>query len=204
MPVTVGGTTPKPISGPVVKPGTTVVDPRAPKYVAPKALIELPPNLGRPPKATDLIIRKGFDGLTPDAAVAKMRKALTGKVAPQNEALVLSTAKDRYRDFNVAMNNVFAPNSPNNQFVKSLAPAQVSMLGTMSSMTPVVYKAVSSDGTTKYYSRDWSGNFAEQPKAPTNVVMEAKVRVEPPGLVMSYPKWKNAALAGQLVTITEM
>lgn len=175
-------------------------------YKAPKALIELPPNLGRPPKATDLIIKKGFDGMTPDRAVTRIRNTLTNKLHPNNKKLVEDTARRAFRDFNVALNNVFAPGSPNNKFVAQFAGRNVSVLGTMSSLNPVVYKVEGRGAEpARYFSRDWSGNFAEMQKPPTQVVMEAKVRLTPPGLAMEYPKWTNKALAAaQLTTITEL
>lgn len=171
-----------------------------------KPQIELPPNLGRPPKATDLIIKKGFDGLTPDRAVTRIRNKLTNTLAPENRKLVEDTARRAHRDFNVALNNVFTPGSPNNKFVQQFGNRQVSVLGTMSSLQPVVYK-VEGRGMepTRYYSRDWSGNFAEMQKPPGQVVMEAKVRLSPPGIAMDYPKWTNKALsAHQLTSITEL
>jgi hypothetical protein len=186
-------------------PKKPIVDPRPPKFAAPKANITLPPNLGRPPVARDLIIKKGFDGLTREQAVAKVLAGLGTKVAPQNATLAKETAGEAFRNFNVAMSNTFLPGSPNNVFLKSLGNQQLTLLGTMSSIQPTVYKAVNpANGQTKYYARDWTGNFAELPKPPLNVVMEARLRLEPPGLVMSYPKWKNAALSGPLSTIVEL
>lgn len=192
------------VNGPTL-PGTVVTpDVPGPAFKPPKPNITLPPNLNRPPKATDLIIKRGFDGLTPDAAVKKIRAALTSPLAPQNAALVESTARERYRDLNVALNNVFTPNTPNRKFLEGLKPSTLRVIGTMSSLNPVVY-AVTTRGTpgVKYYSRDWSGNFAELPKPPGQVVMSAAIRLEPPGIAMTYPKWKNSALSGPTGTITE-
>lgn len=198
---------------PIRLPGTVPTLPVGPgpvvppvPFKAPKAIITLPPNLGRPPKATDLIITKGFDGLSPDRAVTRIRNKLTNTLAPQNKKLVEDTARRAHRDFNVALNNVFTPGSPNNKFVAQFAGRQVSVLGTMSSMNPVVYK-VAGKGIepTRYYARDWSGGFAEMGRPPTQVVMEAKLRLTPPGLVMEYPAWTNKALSSkQLTTIQEL
>lgn len=175
-----------------------------PAFKSPAPNITLPPNLNRPPKATDLIIKKGFDGLTPDAAVRKIRSALTSKLAPQNVALVENTARERYRDFNVALNNAFTPNTPNRKFLEGQGPGRIFVLGTMSSLNPVVY-GVSTPGAPgmKYYSRDWSGSFSELPKPPGQVVMSAQLRLDPPGIAMTYPKWTNNALSGPTGTVTE-
>lgn len=176
------------------------------KFSPPQALIELPKGLNRPPKATDLIIKKGFDGLPPERAVGNIVSKLTTPLAPQNKKLVEDTALRTHRDFNVALNNVFTAGSPNNKFLAQFAGQNVSVLGTMSSMQPVVYK-VEGRGMepTRYFSRDWSGNFAEMQKPPGQVVMEAKVRLSPPGLSMSYPQWSNKALGSYpLTTITEL
>lgn len=175
------------------------------KFKEPQAVIELP-RLNRPPKATDLIIKKGFDGKTPDEAVATVVSKLATPLAPGNKKLVEDTAMRANRDFNVALNNVFSPGSPNNKFVAQFAGRTVSVLGTMSSMQPVVYK-VEGRGMepTRFYARDWSGNFSEMQKPPTQVVMEAKVRLSPPGIAMNYPQWSNKSLATYpLSTITEL
>jgi hypothetical protein len=187
------------------KPAKPIVDPRPPKFATPKANITLPPNLGRPPTTKDLIIKKGFDGKTQAQAVESIMKGLTSKLDPRNEKFVRETAAVRFRDFNVAMSNSFVPNSPNNSLLKNLGNQQLSLLGTMSSLQPAVYKAVNPQtGVTKYYAKDWTGNYGELPKPPVNVVMEARLRLDPPGLVMSYPKWKNGALSGPTSTITEL
>ena len=197
---------PKPIS--TLRTTTTpvkpaIVDPRPPKFATPKCIMTLPPNLGRPPTSKDLIIKKGFDGLTPDQGVAKIMGNLTSKLYGPNEAFVKQTASNAFRAFNVAMNNTIVPNSPNNAFVKSLGNQHVSLLATMSEKT--VYKAVNpADGSTKYYAKDWTGNFEEMAKPPSFVVMEARIRVDPPGLVMKYPKWKHDGLSGPTSTITEL
>ncbi len=196
--------------GTLTDPSPVLTSPTAPrpttaKFATPKPNITLPPNLGRPPRATDLIIKRGFDGITPDAAVRKITANLTNALAPQNRALVESTARDRHRDFNVALNNVFTPNTPNRQFLEGLNPTSIAVIGTMSAMTPVVYEVKSAGQLKpKFYARDWSGRFSEIPKPPGNVVMSARVRLEPPGLSMSYPKWTNPALSGPLTTITEL
>jgi hypothetical protein len=194
------------ITGPVVVIPTPPKPPVGPtlqfKDINPD--IRLPDNLGRPPKATDLIINRGFDGATTDQAVAAITKNLSNPLAPQNAALVKQQATDRYRDFNVTLNNVFTANSPNRQWLDSLKPTAVSVQSTMSAMQPITYKVTTADGQSKYYARDWSGRFAET-QPPKGVVMDAALRLSPtPGIIMTYPKWSNPALSqAQLSTVTE-
>lgn len=173
-----------------------IIDPRPPRYAEPKAQVTLPPNLGRPPKASDLVIKRGFDGKTPDQAVDTIRRRLTSPVLPTREEFLLATARERHRDFTVALNNVFTPGSPNEVFLKSLGNVQITVLGQMSLVTPIVYKAVNpASGETKHYTRDWTGNFAPLTEPLLSVVMEARVRIDPPGLIMKYPSWSNRGLS---------
>jgi hypothetical protein len=95
------------------------VDPIRKPLPAPTPNITLPPRLGRPPTAADLIIKRTFDGLTPDQAEKKIFTALKGPVLAENRALVDGTIKQRVRDMQVALNNVFTPGTPNRQFLDS-------------------------------------------------------------------------------------
>lgn len=188
-------------AGPAV-PGR--IDPIRKPLPAPRPNITLPERLNRPPTANDLIIKKTFDGLTPAQAEAKVRRAFKGTVAPQNENLVASTVKQRVRDVQVALNNVFTPGTPNRRFLESLQPAQIHVLGSLSSSNPVVYQVTKEGQPPKYYSKGWSGGFTELTKPPVQVVMKGEISLEPRGLRMQYPAWENRALAGPITTITEL
>ncbi len=179
--------------------------PETARLPPPNPDIELPPNLGRPPTANDLIIKRTFDGLTPEAAASKIKNALQGSVAPQNQQLVDTTVTARVRDMQVALNNVFTPGTPNRKFLESKLPADIQLLGSMSGSNPVVYQITPTQprGAPQYYTKDWSGNFVQMPKPPIQVVMQAKVVLNPMGLKMDYPAWQNKGLAGQITTITE-
>ncbi|MBL8911785.1 MAG: hypothetical protein JNM17_13920 [Archangium sp.] len=180
------------------------LDPIARPLPAPTPDISLPKKLGRPPTVNDLIIKRTFDGLTPAAAEAKVRGAFRGTVAAQNENLVATTVKQRVRDMQVALNNVFTPGTPNRQFLDGLQPAKINVLGSLSSSNPVVYQVTKEGQPPKYYSKGWSGGFTELKKAPVQVVMNAEISLEPRGLRMKYPAWENRALSGPITTITEL
>lgn len=203
QPVVSGGTTGSTAPLPPAPPG-----PPAPteviKYAAPTPNISLPPNLGRPPTAKDLVIKRTFDGLTPEAARDTIVQNCKTKVAPENQKLVSTTAADRVRDMQTALNNVFTENTPNRRFLESFGKdAQVAVLGTMSSMNPITYEVKLPRQEPQYFQRDWSGRF-NPVKRPPLVVMEAKVRLNPMGIAMQYPAWQNKPLSGPLTTITEL
>ena len=195
---------------PIVRPTTpttvtpTRPDPIAKPLPAPKPHITLPPNLNRPPTVNDLIIKRTFDGLTPATAEKRVRTALKGTVAPQNENLVASTVKQRVRDMQVALNNVFTPGTPNRRFLEGMMPAKISVIGSMSGSNPVVYEVTKQGQPPKYYSKGWNGGFTEMTKPPIQVVMKAAITLEPRGISMRYPSWENKALAGPLSTIVEL
>jgi hypothetical protein len=169
-----------------------------------KPNITLPPKLGRPPTAADLIIKRTFDGITPLAAAKLIKAALTGRVAAENKPLVDTTVDARVRDMQVALNNVFTKGTPNRQFLESQQPAHIAVLGSLSSSNPIVYKVTKpGNDEPKYFTKSWGGGFVEMPKPPIQVVMEGRISLDPPMLRMTYPAWTNKALAGKLTTITE-
>lgn len=172
---------------------------------APTPDITLPPKLGRPPRAEDLIINRTFDGLTPDKAGDKIRNALQNAVLPENRARVDSTIKQRVRDMQVALNNVFTPGTPNATFLQGQQPAKLEVLGTMSGSSPVVYQVTKEGQPPRYYSKAWGGSgFTEMKNPPAHVVMRAEVTLEPRGIRMQYPNWEHKALSGKLTEITEL
>lgn len=180
------------------------IDPIRKPLPAPTPDITLPPRLGRPPTAADLIIKRTFDGLTPEQAEKKIFTALKGPVLAENRALVDGTIKQRVRDMQVALNNVFTPGTPNRRFLDSQMPAKINVIGSMSGSNPVVYQVTKEGQPPKYFTKGWSGGFTELTKPPIQQVMNAEISLEPRGIRMGYPAWENKALAGQLTTITEL
>jgi hypothetical protein len=188
---------------PIVRKTGTGIDPITKPLPKPTPDISLPPKLNRPPTTNDLIIKRTFDGKTPDVAEKTVLRGLQNAVAPQNANFVNATIKQRVRDMQVALNNVFTKGTPNRQFLESKMPADISIIGSMSSSNAIVYKVTAKGGEPKYFSRGWAGQFVEMPKPPIQVVMEGKLTLDPMGLQMTYPQWENRALAGPLSTIIE-
>ena len=173
------------------------------KLLPPRPDIRLPPKLGRPPTTNDLIIVRTFDGLTPQAAAGKISAAFQGTIAPQNQNLVDTTINARVRDMQVALNNVFTPGTPNRKFLEGLLPGEITLLGSLSSSNPIVYQVTQPGQDPKFFTRNWSGGFTDMAKPPIQVVMEARINLEPRGLRMTYLPWANKGLAGPITTITE-
>jgi hypothetical protein len=196
---------PSPTTGPTAPatPGKPPLKPRKP-LPEPTPDITLPKGLRRPPTANDLVIKRTFDGLTPEAAQKNIATALTSPVAPQNKALVDGTITQRVRDMQTALNNVFTPGTPHHQFLASQQPATLHVIGSMSASSPVVYQVTKDGQPPKYYTRAWGqGGFTEMAKPPIQQVMKAEITLEPRGIKMQYPAWENKALAGPLSTVTE-
>jgi hypothetical protein len=173
------------------------------KLPEPTPDISLPPRLNRPPTTADLIIKRTFDGLSPEAAAGRIKSAFQGTIAPQNQSLVNTTVDARVRDMQVVLNNVFTPGTPNRRFLESQLPADLKVIGSLSQSNPVVYEVTKQGQPPKYYTKGWSGSFVELAKPPVQVVMCAQLTLEPRGLRMNYPAWSNKALGGQITTITE-
>ena len=74
----------------------------------------------------------------------------------------------------------------------------------MSSSNAIVYEVTKQGQPPKYYSKGWGqAGFVEMPKPPIQQVMRAEITLQPQGISQTYPTWSNAALAGQITTITE-
>ncbi len=184
---------------------STSVVAKAPKFQEPKCDISLPPRLGRPPKTSDLIIKKGWDGKTPEAALKTvLSKLQKTKVHPSNVQFVNAQINSRFRDFSVALNNVFTPNSPNRLFIDGLKPAKVEVLASMTDSRAISYKLTDAAGAASYYTRDMGGRFVPLKDPPKFVIMSAELRLSKPGLIMQYPKWSAPALGGPLSTVVEL
>ena len=186
------------------KPTGTGLQPLKPTVLpAPTPDITLPPNLRRPPTGADLIINRTFDGMTPQACAERIVSGFKGTIAPQNKKLVDDTVTARVRDMQVALNNAYTPNTPPRKFLESKLPASIDVLGSLSNSNPIVYRITRPNAQPEYYMKDWSGGMVQMPKAPGQVVMEARITLDPAGLKMNYPSWQNPGLAADVTTITE-
>ena len=189
---------------PLVPTPPVVDDPRLPgkRFVTPSLVLVVPDGLGRAPTSDDVEVRQGFDGRTPDEAVAVARRGCTSTVHPRNEAFVEKTLRDNHKAFTLAVNNAFIPNAPFQQLVTQFPGAKLTVVGTMSSLNPVLVKVEQPNQEPVYLSRQ-SGTY--QPIAPMSypVVMQAVIRQTPPGVALSYPKWSAPQLIGETCTISE-
>jgi hypothetical protein len=189
------------VRGAVVTPKVT--EPKQ-KLLPLKAQITLPPRLSHPPTAADLIITKTFDGLTPEAAAKQIKNAFRGTIAPENQRLVDTTVNERVRDLQVALNNVFTKGTPNQKFLASMQPAEVSVLASLSPSNRVVYKITRQNQEPQYFTKGWNGAMTPMAKPPVQVVAEARISLEPQGQRITYPQWENKGLSGPITTITEL
>ncbi|MFT3835875.1 MAG: hypothetical protein QM723_02625 [Myxococcaceae bacterium] len=157
--------------------------------------ISLPANLGHRPTTKDLVIKRTFDGLTPEAAAGNIKGKLQSPVTAEHQPMLDATVTARVRDMQAALNNVFTPGTPISQFLQAKLPAQIRVLGSMSGSTPVTYQVTQPGQPSKYYGASWGGQLAELSKPPLQVVMNAEVTLSPRGIRMTYPAWQSAGLS---------
>jgi hypothetical protein len=201
-----GPTIPVPTNPPVVvqpapwRPGGT-------PWMKPAYDITIPDNLGRAPRTTDVTIKAGFDGRSPDQVVDLVRGNLTNALLPANQRLVDQSIRDNHKAFTMAVSNMFVAGSPPNRFVTNLLQnSTVTVQMTLSSVQPVIIQA-KGPGTPglSWYGKGPNGDWVQIPKPKYAVVAQSQVRLSPaPGLTMEYKKWSLPALAGPLSTITEL
>ncbi len=167
-----------------------------------RARLSVPDGLGRPPTSNDVTVEAGLDGRPPAEVVGVVRSRLTNDLHERNVRFVEETISRTHKSFTIAVGNLFATGSPHATFVKSLGADSLTMLGTMSAITPAVLASVKG-GSTTYYARAISGRYepVAPPRAP--VVMRARVRLEPSGVRLFYPAWRARALEGPTATILE-
>jgi hypothetical protein len=176
-------------------------------WMKPAYHIVIPDNLGRAPRTSDVQIKKGFDGKSPDEVVSLVRSKLKGGIHPQNRTFVEKQIRENHRTFTIAVSNMFVAGSPPNRFVGQLAARNaVTVQMTMSSVNPVIITALAPGQTTpRHYARSTNGDWQQIPAHKYPVVAEAKIRLRPePGLTMDYPRWAAPALKGVITTITEL
>lgn len=193
-----------------------VADATANGYVEPADLIEprvalaIPPNLGRLPTEKEVIVEGGFDGKTPQEAVAIVRSRLTNTVHSSNERFVTQTITDNHKAFTLALNNFFVFVSKHRIFASQLNADKLSVIGTMSALHPT-YLIAEKAGVTTYYTRGERGVYEAVAKPTYPVIMRARIRIinsgapgQPPaGVRVFYPAWSAKVLAGPTSEIIE-
>lgn len=180
---------------------------RPSKWVKPTYEIVIPDNLGRPPRVTDVIIKKGFDGRSPDQVVDLVKRNLQTPLHASNKSFVDKTIRDNHRAFTIAVSNMFVPNNEASNFASLQARrGTVTVLSTMSAINPVIVRVQpNTGGAPQFFARGANGTYAPIPEPKYPVICEAKVRFRPePGLAMQYPKWSASVLSGPTATITEL
>lgn len=167
------------------------------------ARLSVPDNLGRPPNSNDVTVEAGFDGKTPDEVLAIVRSRITNEIDPRNDRFVGDTLRTNHKAFTIAVGNLFAQGSPHAAFAARLGADRLTMLGTMSSVTPTILMAEKA-GTTTYYARGAQG-YAPIDTPRYAVVMRARIRLgaEGQGVRLFYPAWSASALSGPTAVIIE-
>ena len=167
-----------------------------------------PDNLGHAPTSVDITVNAGLDGLSPQAALARVRGKATMPIAPNNNRFVDGTILATHKAFTLSVNNAFTQGSPSNAFIRTnLAGAQVSILGVMSDDQPVVIMAKKpTDTRSHFYAADpGTGQYVEMPSMPYSVVMKAKLQDGlAAGVRVNYTTWGHSGLSGPLSTVQEL
>lgn len=187
-------------------PGAGVIrPPQPPAYQKPLYDITIEAKPGAAPRTTDVTVNKGFDGLTPDEAAAKVKSQLQTSLYPRNERFLLEHTRSIHRDFTVGVSNVFVWNSPPNNFLSRLGVNEFKVLGTMRGSQPVVYEVrLPNQANPTHYARNAQGQYVVVPAPQVPVVMEAFVRLKPAGVAIGYPGWHAPVLSGETANITEL
>lgn len=175
-------------------------------YKTPAMSISIADTVRGTPKYEDVTVHQGFDGRTPQQALAFVRSKLTTKVAAQNDSFVDKTILGAHKSFTLAVNNVFVKGSPSNtRMAGEWAGAQVTVLGVMSQLHPVVMMVKKpTDKVARYYSPTAGGRYEELSKLSYKVIMKAQLEDgSKAGVRVSYQTWAAPVLSGQLTTIEE-
>lgn len=186
--------------------GAASTDPTAAEqgFVTPSLELEVPPTPGRNPTMDDVIVKKGFDGRTPEEAVELVKARLTNPLDRSNVRVVETTAKDTHKRFTIVVNNAFVPRNPTSVYIASrLAQrSRVTVVGVMSALHPVYLRVDRPGAAPQYLERQ---GISYTPAAmPYKIVMEAEVKLTPSLVKVTYPSWSMATLAGPTSTVEEL
>ena len=166
------------------------------------AKLSVPDHLGHAPTSNDVTVEAGFDGKTPDEVVTLVRARLTNTVYAQNESFTNDTIKTTHKAFTIGLGNFYSLGSPPSNFAWTLGGAKLTLLGTMSAVTPTILMAEKA-GTTTYYSRGPSGVYEAIPTPKYPIIMRARIQLRPMGERVFYPQWSAKVLTGPTSTVTE-
>lgn len=193
---------PVPAAGPVDD-FTPTVRPGLPRgFTSPRVHLDIPKNLGRPPNSDDIQVVRGFDGLTPGEAVAKIAANLGDPVHSSNRAFVDDTIRSSHKAFTVAVNNAFIPGSPvHNRFHQMRSP--VAIVGTMSAVHPTLIEVRHQPDKPTYYTRD-GANLQRIDDMRYPIILRADLLWQPaPGVRVTHPQWRAPVLSDVTGTVIE-
>jgi hypothetical protein len=176
-------------------------------YKTPAMSISVADAVRGTPKYEDVTINQGFDGRTPQQALAFVRSKLTTKVAAQNDSLVDKTILGAHKSFTLAVNNVFVKGSPSNtRMAGEWAGAEVTVLGVMSQVHPVVMMVKKpTDKVARYFSPAAGGGYEELSKLSYKVIMKAQLEDgSKAGVRVSYQTWAAPTLSGPISNVVEL
>ncbi|MGI5860899.1 MAG: hypothetical protein ACOX6T_02460 [Myxococcales bacterium] len=178
------------------------IRPPAVKFVEPRFELYFPDNLGRRPTSADIKVRKGLDGRSPEQMLEVVLGKSTGRIHESNKRLVESTILDVHKAFTIGVNNAFCQGSPLQRLAQQYPGANITLLGTLSAITPTVVKIEQPGKEPLYFQRGGTG-FLQMGKQPYQVIMQAALRLSPPGVQLGYPAWGQANLAGPTSFVIE-
>lgn len=167
-----------------------------------KVRLRLPDGFHGRPTSADIVVEAGFDGLSAEDVRLRVRGRLRGTVHPSNDRFVDQTIAQTLHAFTIGVNNLFASGSPHATFARALDADRLTLVGTMSSVSPT-FLVAEKGGTTTWYTRQ-SGEYVPTPAPKYPLVMRARVRLgDAPGVRVFYPSWKAKVLAAPTGEVIE-
>ncbi len=167
-----------------------------------KVRLRLPDGFHGRPTSADIVVEAGFDGLSAEEVRVRVRSRLRGTVHPSNDRFVDETIAETLHAFTIGVNNLFASGSPHATFARALDADRLTLVGTMSSVTPT-FLVAEKNGTTTWYTRQ-TGAYVMAPAPTYPRIMRARVRLgDAPGVRVFYPSWKATVLAAPTGEVIE-
>ena len=176
-------------------------------FVVPAFEMQVPDRLLHPPTMNDVVVRKGFDGRTPDEALEQVLQNLGNPLDPQNRSFVERTILHTHKVFTLSVNNALTVGGPLRPQLERMAQAgaQVTVVGTMSAEHPVVYEVSHPNQEPQRFVTGPGGTLqrlsAGELIAPA--ILRADLHFRPDGVRIQYPLWNAPVLAAPTGTVTE-
>ena len=100
------------------------------------------------------------------------------------------------------MSNAFTPGSPLANFLGQSPSAAFTVCGTMSKVMPAVIRMEVPHRPAVYIKRGPAG-YEPIDKMTSPIIMEARLQMDPAGVMVKYPRWAAKVLSAPTTTITE-